>query len=181
MIDLCGEATSRAHDAAGLAAGMVARALSAERPIDELWASADFRASDETLLDDMAKTFGFQCSEFGMRLARRSAHFRGHSLFYENSRYHLTSGFSPETTLADGILYLAADLRPGVHPRAIDLVHLLELRAPERSWRVAAQKPPYSLAELRAAFEKWAAGLRELAPDILAGDPAPAIPWGYAW
>jgi len=83
--------------------------------------------------------------------------------------FELTIAYDPESTgTIDARLHVAADMVRDVYPRTIDVNSLLRVRDPALP---LPETSPLHLdrATVSEAVLIWARGLRELAPDVLAG------------
>jgi hypothetical protein len=120
--------------------------------------------------------FEYLITDFGYALHEVQMHFKGTYIVYRGPVFELVTGYDPEATHSiNAELWVAADLgrRDGDavarHPRAFDVNRLLGARDP--SLRLPETMPArLDQAVVREAVAVWARGLRELAPDVLAGD-----------
>lgn len=163
--------------AAGAAFGLrVARGRKAPKAIDE--------QVREGLMDPVAgwwvrsvrDAFEYLVTDFGYSLDEVRTHFKGNYIVYRSPVFELHIEYDPEATHSiNAELWVAADLGRNDeeviarHPRAFDVDRLLRARDPSLP---LPETMPARLdrAVVTEAVAVWARGLRELAPDVLAGD-----------
>jgi hypothetical protein len=113
--------------------------------------------------------FEYLVSQYGYELVEVQMHFKGNYIAYRGPVFEFVIEYDPEATHSIGAsLWVAADLGGGRRPRVFDVNRLLAARDP------ALQVPELWLPEIHRstvaeAVGTWARGLRELAPDVLAG------------
>ncbi|MEI7743976.1 MAG: hypothetical protein WCK58_09535 [Chloroflexota bacterium] len=120
-------------------------------------------------------SFGYLETDFGYSLAEVRLHFRGNYIQYRGPVYEFVTEYDPDDTQSiHANLWLVADLDPegqgeGIRfPRVLDVNRLLLARNPDLP--LAAPMPSHlDRATVSDAIATWARGLRELAPDVLAG------------
>jgi hypothetical protein len=119
--------------------------------------------------------FRYLETDFGYSLAEVRMHFRGNYIRYRGPVFEFVTDYDPEDTRSIGAeLWVVEDLaREGRyqsigHPRAFDVNRLLRARDPGLPLpaTIRARLDPDDVSK---AVATWAQGLRELAPDVLAG------------
>lgn len=120
-------------------------------------------------------SFGYLEEEFGYSLAEVQMHFKGNSIGYRGPAFEFVTYYDPDATRSIGAsLWVVADLRPTgpgeliTFPRVIQVNKLLHARDPDRSLPDTAPRR-LDRDYVSWAVGTWAQGLRDLAPDVLAG------------
>jgi hypothetical protein len=131
---------------------------------------------------EVLEAFGYLESDFGYRLTKVHLHFRGTFLYYEGSTFDVVIEYDPEDTgSVHAELWVHVDQASRVmHPRAFTVNDVLRARDP------ALQLPDprrghLEQAAVREAVSVWAAGLKELGPDVLRGAWPVGVRMGYLW
>lgn len=131
--------------------------------------------------------FGYLESDFGYRLVEVQMHFKGNYIKYRGPVFEFITTYDPEATRSIGAeLWAVEDLGrdrdddAATHPRAIDVNRLL--RARNATLLLPETMPPHlGVGNVTAAVTTWAQGLRELAPDVLAGAWPDGVGIHYLW
>jgi hypothetical protein len=131
--------------------------------------------------------FGYLISDYGYTLDEVRLHFKGNYIRYRGPVFDFITDYDPESTRSiSAELWVRADHEPGGlpvearHPRAFDVNRLLTARDP--SLPLPDRMPAHlDRGRVAAAVATWARGLRELAPDVLAGDWPTGVEVHYLW
>ena len=133
------------------------------------------------------REFDFLVDDYGYALAKVFLHFKGYGVTFRGPVFEFTTGYDPEATHSiDAKLRLVADPpRDGAkvgsgRPTVIDVNRLLLARDP--SFPIPETMPArLDRAHVADAVATWARGLRELAPDVLAGGWPEGVEYSHPW
>ncbi len=125
--------------------------------------------------------FGYLESDFGYALVEVRMHFKGNYIKYRGPVFDFVITFDPDATRSIGAeLWVWADIERGAHPRAFAVNRLLQARDP--AFGVPETMPAQlGRSNVSEAVATWARGLRELAPDVLAGAWPDEVEAHYLW